>query len=117
MRNGGLSYLEIPATNPTQSAAFYAKVLGWNIHGEDPAAPKFIDQSRSLIGRWTAGRAAPREPGMLPYIYVNQINDVLKRVVENGGQIVKPITPEGNLWIATFRDPAGNILGLWQVAD
>jgi predicted enzyme related to lactoylglutathione lyase len=22
--------------------------------------------------------------------------------------------PGGDLWVATFRDPAGNILGVWQ---
>jgi hypothetical protein len=25
--------------------------------------------------------------------------------------------PEGDLWVATFRDPAGNVLGVWQTAS
>jgi predicted enzyme related to lactoylglutathione lyase len=24
---------------------------------------------------------------------------------------------EGDLWVATFRDPAGNVIGVWQHAD
>jgi predicted enzyme related to lactoylglutathione lyase len=22
--------------------------------------------------------------------------------------------PEGDLWVAVFRDPSGNVLGVWQ---
>jgi predicted enzyme related to lactoylglutathione lyase len=22
--------------------------------------------------------------------------------------------PEGDVWVATFRDPSGNVLGVWQ---
>jgi predicted enzyme related to lactoylglutathione lyase len=56
-----------------------------------------------------------REPGILPYIYVDHIDEVVRRVVTQGGQIVKPVDPEGNLWVATFRDPTGNLMGIWQV--
>jgi hypothetical protein len=37
--HGGLSYLEIPAIDPRQSAAFYEKVVGWNVLGDDPTDP------------------------------------------------------------------------------
>ena len=33
---------------------------------------------------------------------------------EHGAQIVTPPYPEGNLWISTIRDPAGNVIGIWQ---
>jgi predicted enzyme related to lactoylglutathione lyase len=113
-RNGGLSYIEIPATDLRQSAAFYQAVLGWQMRGDDPDQPKFSDQTGHLIGRWVSGRAISRKPGLLPFIYVDGIDDVAKRVVTNGGEIVKPPYREGNLWISIFRDPAGNLLGLWQ---
>ena len=38
-RQGGLSYLEIPAIDPRQSTAFYEKVVGWNVRGDDPTDP------------------------------------------------------------------------------
>ena len=59
-----------------------------------------------------------REPGLLPYIWVDGIDDVLARVAAHGGEVVK--TPQldsptpGAAWIATFRDPAGNLIGLYQ---
>jgi len=31
-----------------------------------------------------------------------------------GGVIVTPLYPEGDLCVATFRDPAGNQIGVWQ---
>ncbi len=116
-RHGGLSYLEIPAVEVRRSAAFYAKVFDWNVSDGDTDNPKFADQSGHLIGRWVTGRLISREPGLLPYIYVDHIDDVVKRVAPHGGEIVRAPYREGNLWVSTIRDPAGNVIGLWQAGD
>ena len=113
-RHGHVSYLEIPAADLEQSAAFYEAVLGWNVERRGPDRISFDDRSGDLIGRWVAGRAASREPGLLPYIYVDRIDEVVERVVNRGGEVVQPPYPEGDLWVATFRDPAGNLMGIWQ---
>ena len=55
-----------------------------------------------------------REPGVLLYIYVHGIDAILERVAGSGGEVVKPPYPEEKLWVAWFRDPAGNVLGVWQ---
>jgi predicted enzyme related to lactoylglutathione lyase len=113
-RHGGLSYLEIPAIEPRRSAAFYANVLGWTVRGPDSDDPRFSDATGHLIGRWSTSRVIAREPGLLPYIYVDHIDDALVRVAAQGGEVVRAPYPEGNLWVATVRDPAGNVIGLWQ---
>jgi len=113
-RHGGLSYLEIPAVDARQSAVFYEKVFGWNLRQRDTGDPRFDDATGHLIGRWVIGRAISREPGLLPYIYVDRIDDAVSRVVAHGGEVVRPPYAEGNLWVAVFRDPAGNVIGLWQ---
>jgi uncharacterized protein len=113
-RNGGLSYLEIPAVDARQSSAFYEKVLGWNLRGHDTDDPRFEDATGHLIGRWVTGRVISREPGLLPYIYVDHIDDVVGRVAVHGGEVVMAPYPEGNLRVARVRDPAGNVIGLWQ---
>jgi predicted enzyme related to lactoylglutathione lyase len=113
-RHGGLSYLEIPAVDARQSAAFYEQVLGWRIRGSETDNPPFEDVTGHLIGRWVTGRAISREPGLLPYIYVDRIDDAIGRVIAHGGEVIKAPYPEGNLWVATVRDPAGNVIGLWQ---
>jgi len=113
-RHGGLSYLEIPALDARQSAAFYEKVLGWNLRAHDTDDPRFEDATGHLIGRWVTGRVISREPGLLPYIYVDHLDDAVERAAAHGGEVVTAPYPEGNLWVATVRDPAGNIIGLWQ---
>jgi uncharacterized protein len=114
-RNGGLTYVEIPTNDPGKSAAFYQAVVGWLCRDEDKI--KFSDQTGHLIGRWVAGRTISRQPGLLPYIYVDQIRDAVSNVVPSGGEVVKAPYPEGNLLVAIIRDPAGNILGLWQTNE
>jgi uncharacterized protein len=113
MKHGKLSYIELPAEDTLRSADFYAKVFGWNVRG-DAEHSGFDDPSGDLIGHWVTGRAISREPGVLPYIYVDGIDKTLDQVTAQGGEIVLPPYPEGNLWVATFRDPAGNIIGVWQ---
>ena len=116
IRHGGLSYLEIPAIDPARSARFYNQVLGWNI-SESGGSQKFSDATGHLIGRWITCRSAPAEFGLLPYFYVNQIDQALSRVTPNGGAIAKPKFREGNLWVATVLDPTGNVIGLWEIAE
>ncbi len=113
-RHGGLSYLEIPAVDPRQSAVFYEKVLGWKLRRRDTDDPRFEDATGHLIGRWVIGRAAAGEAGLMPYIYVEGIDDAVRRVKRHGGRVVKPAYAEGDLWVAVFRDPGGNLIGLWQ---
>jgi predicted enzyme related to lactoylglutathione lyase len=113
-RQGGLSYLEIPALDPRKSAAFYAKVLGWKLEEADTDQPKFEDATGHLIGRWVTGRAIAPESGLLPYFYVNRIDDAVERARVHDGVVVEEPYPEGNLWVATVRDPAGNLIGLWR---
>ncbi len=113
-RNGGLSYLEIPVVERRQSAAFYAAVLGWQIDWRGDDDPRFSDQTGHLIGRWVTGRPVSGESGLLPYIYVDHLGEAIEKVAAHGGAVVRAPYPEGNLWIATVRDPAGNVIGLWQ---
>jgi len=114
-RHGHVSYLEIPAADAQQSAAFYEAVFGWSVSHRDAGDPRFDDGSGQLIGRWVTGRVASSAAGLLPYIYVDRIDNAVERIVAQGGEIMKPPYPEGNLWVATFCDPAGNIMGVWQI--
>jgi predicted enzyme related to lactoylglutathione lyase len=115
-RHGGLSYLEIPVLDPRQSAVFYEEVLGWQIEERGNGEFRFSDRDGFLIGRWVIGRAASREPGVLPFIYVEDIDAAFTRARENGGEIIKAPYAEGDVTVATIRDPAGNVVGLWQFA-
>jgi predicted enzyme related to lactoylglutathione lyase len=113
-RNGKVSYLHIPALDVHRSADFYAKVFGWSI-GEPKGAERrsFEDPTGEIAGAFVTD-AAPGEPGVLPYVYVTRIDNTVAKIEANGGVIERPVYAEGDLWVATFRDPAGNTMGIWQ---
>lgn len=113
--HGSISYLHIPAVDADRSAEFYAAVLGWRVRtGGGGSRAGFEDGSGHLGGAFVTNQAISREPGLLPYIYVDRIDETIERVLAGGGEVVTEPYPEGNLWVATFRDPAGNVMGLWQ---
>jgi hypothetical protein len=111
-RHGKLSYIQIPAVDVEQSAQFYASVFGWTLSG-DSSHRSFADASGELIGAFIADRAISSEPGILPYVYVDGIDDAVARIEAHGGSVVQAPYAEGALWVATFRDPAGNVMGVW----
>jgi predicted enzyme related to lactoylglutathione lyase len=113
-RHGHVSYLEIPAVDVQVSAAFYEAVFGWRIEPRDAKRIAFDDGSGDLIGSWVTGRAVAKASGLTAYIYVVGIDGIMARIAASGGEIAKPPYAEGNLWVATFRDPAGNLMGIWQ---
>jgi len=113
-KHGRLSYLEIPAMDPRQSAAFYEGVFGWKIDQRSKDDFRFSVRDELLIGRWATGRVASREAGILPFIYVDDIEGAIRRVTAGGGEIVKAPYAEGDVQVARIRDPAGNLVGMWQ---
>jgi predicted enzyme related to lactoylglutathione lyase/uncharacterized glyoxalase superfamily protein PhnB len=110
-------YVEIPSVDVAESVSFYEKVFGWRIRNRESRRPSFDDASGHISGAWVAGRGAAREPGLIPYIWVDSLGATVAAIAAQGGEVVKspdPDTPGGTSWIATFRDPAGNLLGLYQ---
>jgi predicted enzyme related to lactoylglutathione lyase len=112
-RHGKLSYMQIPAADTASAAAFYQDVFGWSITSDNPNHRSFADATGELIGAFITG-PAPSQPGILPYIYVNGIDSIVESIKSHGGEIVREPYAEGGLWVATFRDPAGNVIGIWQ---
>jgi predicted enzyme related to lactoylglutathione lyase len=112
-RRGGISYLRIPATDPRRSAAFYEGVFDWSVDA-DRDDPSFEDGTGHVIGHLIDDLPVVGEAGVLPYVFVERVDEALERVVTRGGEVVTPPYPEGDLWVATFRDPAGNVIGVWQ---
>jgi|SRR5581483_5610061 len=112
---GGVTYMQIPALDVRASAAFYARVFGWATHDRGGDAHMgFDDGATHLSGAFVTGRAIAREPGILPDVYVDGVDAALERATAAGGEVVTPPYPEGDLWVATLRDPAGNIIGVWR---
>jgi uncharacterized protein len=112
-RPGGITYLRVPASEPRRSAAFYEAVFGWTVDA-DRDDPSFEDGTGHVIGHFMADLPVAGEAGVLPYVFVERVDETLEKVVAQGGEVVAQPYPEGDLWVATFRDPAGNVIGVWQ---
>jgi predicted enzyme related to lactoylglutathione lyase len=112
-RPGGVSYLRIPAPDPTASATFYATVFGWKVD-TDRAIPNFQDGSGHVIGHFMPDLPVAGAAGVRPYVYVEDVRATLDRALANGAEPATAPYPEGDLTVATFRDPAGNEIGVWQ---
>jgi len=113
-RNGKICYLEMPATDIRRSAQFYEKVFGWRIRRRGDGALAFDDTTGEVSGTWIVGRPPAASPGLLFYIMVDSVANAADLVVVNGGEIVQPIGADAPEITARFRDPGGNIIGLYQ---
>jgi predicted enzyme related to lactoylglutathione lyase len=112
---GKIAYVQIPAIDVDDSAAFYEAVFGWNIRRRSNGEIAFDDGVGEVSGTWVTGRPPSSEPGLLVYVMVESVEQSLETIVEAGGAVVTPLTPQGEgEAYATFRDPAGNVLGIGQ---
>jgi len=112
--NGKICYLEMPATDIAVSAKFYQQVFGWNIRERRDGSIAFDDGVGEVSGTWVLGRPPSTTPGLMLYIMVDSVADTVKSVVAHGGEIVQPIGADAPEITARFRDPGGNVIGLYQ---
>jgi predicted enzyme related to lactoylglutathione lyase len=112
-RIGGSPTFGFPARTQAGQRPFYEAVFGWRLRG-DPDEPSFEDGTEHVIGHFMADLPVAGEAGVWPCIFVERVDETLDKVVAYGGEVVTARYSEGDLWVATFRDPRGNVLGVWQ---
>ena len=114
LANGKICYIEIPATDIQLSADFYTNVFGWQTRKRGDGHLAFDDTTGQVSGTWVTGRPSSPAPGLLIYIMVDDVNVTIDTIVANGGEIVQPVGADAPEITARFRDPGGNVLGLYQ---
>lgn len=112
--NGKICYLEMPANDIAGSAAFYQAVFGWKIRRRGDGSTSFDDGVGEVSGVWVTGRSPHADGGLTIYIMVDDAESTAQKVLSNGGEIVQPVCSNGHDIIARFRDPGGNVLGIFQ---
>ena len=115
-----INWFEIPAKNFERACAFYAQVLGGEIHPIDgPTGTRmgFLPGTvqDSVGGAVVAGQGyEPSAKGSV--VYLNGGEDLgvpLARVEAAGGKVILPKTPIGqNGFMAHFQDTEGNRVAL-----
>jgi len=112
--HGKICYLEVPSTDIARSAEFYKQVFGWNIRQRGDGATAFDDATGEISGAFVRNRPPSLDPGLLVYIMVDSVAGTLERIEANGGRVVQPIGADAPEITARFRDPGGNVIGLYQ---
>lgn len=112
--HGKICYVEIPALDISKSSSFYTSVFEWTTRTRGDGSLAFDDATGQVSGTWVTGRHPSDSPGLLIYIMVNSVEESLEAVIASGGSVAMPSTKIGPMVIARFRDPFGNVLGLYQ---
>jgi predicted enzyme related to lactoylglutathione lyase len=114
LANGKICYLEIPAIDVRRSVEFYQAVFGWKTRRRGDGSTAFDDAVGEVSGAWVTGRPPSPEPGLLLYIMVDSVAATIDAILAHGGELVQPIGVDAPEVTARFRDPAGNVFGLYQ---
>ena len=115
-RTGKICYIEIPASDISESAQFYQQVFGWHIRHRSDGSTAFDDTIGEVSGTWVLERPPMTDPGLLVFIMVASAATTIEAIIAAGGTIVQPVDPEEQEVYAHFHDPAGNLLGIYQQA-
>jgi uncharacterized protein len=117
-------HFEIPADDVARARAFYEGVFGWKIKQfpMPPGSPEYYGVTTRKEGEVgiNGGLMRRNMPGQpfANYVDVKSIDDFLGKIQAHGGSVVMPrqeIAP-GMGSIAVFKDPEGNMMGLYQPA-
>jgi predicted enzyme related to lactoylglutathione lyase len=111
---GKICYVQIPATDIAKSAEFYGAVFEWRTRTRGDGALAFDDGVGQVSGTWVLGRPASPTPGLLIYVMVDDAEATVEKIRAAGGGIVQEIGGDAPEITARFRDPGGNVLGIYQ---
>ncbi|HEY3246956.1 MAG TPA: VOC family protein [bacterium] len=111
-----VTHVEIPTRDLARAKRFYGKLFGWQFRDFDPGYALF-DPKKGVGGGIYKVKSIPTKSPVRVYVGVANIDDTLKQVRAGGGKVLQPKAQvPGMGWYASFRDPQGAELWLWQRA-
>ena len=111
-----IDYVEIYVDDVAAAKEFYAAAFGWQFadYGDAYAGIQAPDGDGE-VGGLTVGRPTGSSPFVL--MFSQDLEASLRAVTEAGGEIVEgPYDYPGGRRFH-FRDPSGNVLGVFQPSD
>lgn len=123
--SGRIVHFELPYDDEARARDFYGGLFGWDLQS-------YPGMDYTMVSTGPTGDQGPTEPGYInggmghrsdalsaPVVVVDveDIDATLAEVESRGGAVVEGRSPVGDMgWAAYFRDPEGNVIGLWQTA-
>lgn len=117
-----VEWFEIPTADFAKSIPFYNQVLGIQLEATEfgPTHIAVFPYARPGVGgclMQDAGLAPSggRPGGTIVYLPASKLDESIARIEPAGGKVVVPKTPVGPDmgFFARFRDPEGNLVGLF----
>ena len=110
-------HFEIPCDNPEKTMEFFREVFGWKFEqfgNEEYWSAITGDEGSPGINGGILKKRDPNQP-VANSIEVPDLDEFVKKIEKAGGNIVVPKMPIPSIgWLAYFKDPDGNIHGLFQ---
>ncbi len=117
-------HFELVADDVERAKKFYGETFGWKMNDVPdmsytmvhtaPTDEKGMMQEPGAINGGLMKRQAPWTTPII-VINVDDLDAATEKVKQNGGEVVKERMPVGEMgFVAYFKDPEGNLMGLWQ---
>lgn len=110
-------HFEIPCDDPQKTMDFFKKVFGWSFEQFGTENYWMVvtgPESTPGINGGLMKRQNPGQP-VANSIQVEDLDQCLIEITQAGGTVVVPKMPIPSVgWLAYFKDPDGNIHGIYQ---
>jgi len=113
-------HFEVSGEHPHRLREYYAQLFGWEFDTDSPVAPSvseagqygFMNAEAGIPGGIGGGSGYPNHA--MFYVGVDDVHAALADAERLGGtRVFDPeANPNGQLVVAHFRDPDGNLIGL-----
>jgi len=120
---GDWCHVDVLSGDPERARRFYGDVFGWQF--EDIPGAAYVNVRTSEDGieggigglAQVAGMRPPQPSGVVAYLLAPDMDATLAAIERAGGEVVIPRTDVmGYGEFAQFKDPDGNVIGLWRDA-
>jgi predicted enzyme related to lactoylglutathione lyase len=110
-------HFEIPCNNPEKTMTFFKEAFNWNFQQfgtEEYWITMTGDEKFPGINGSVMKKKHPDQP-LVNSIDVVNLDEAITKIEKAGGIIVVPKMPVPTVgWLAYFKDPDGNIHGIYQ---
>ena len=125
---GRIVHFEIPFDDGDRARSFYQDAFGWNVQhipdmdytmvSSGPTTEQGIPSEPGFINGGMLGRDTSPSAGPVITVDVDSIDATLEKIEKLGGATVLAKQPVGAMgYAAYFKDPEGNVMGLWESAS
>jgi uncharacterized protein len=119
MATGDFCHIEFSSPDGDASRAFYERIFGWTFQDVPGFETYALFRTPGGLGggiNLDPDAEPPSDKGPLLHIEVDDIDDTLRRIGDEGGRTIVPKTKISAEFghFAVFLDNVGNRLGLWS---